>query len=231
MAGLDFEFNRELSDAEELAHVKAGEVDLVWACGLLTAELIAAGHELEVVAAPIFPGEHVPVYRSVVIARDDAPYAMLSDGLTGRLAVNEHASWSGWHGFAAYLDSLGLGDHFFSSVAGRPPVVSGSHEASIDAVLAGHADLAAIDSSLWDALAAEGRVGGLKALVSTTDWPAPPFSVRATLSGTARRQVVSVLLENPAIAPAKIDDYEFMRERAAMVNERVWRERRRTGAD
>jgi len=49
------------------------DVDFVFACGLLTTVRIDQGRHVEVIAAPIFPGETKAVYRSVIISSADVP--------------------------------------------------------------------------------------------------------------------------------------------------------------
>jgi len=183
----------------EIVDSRAG-VDLLWACGLLTAELIADGAELEVVAAPVFPGETEPVYRSVVVAR------RAGQG-TRRLAVNEYGSWSGYQGL--------LRSHRLAPWLSGEIVISGSHLDSIAAVAAGNADAAAIDHSVWDWVVAHqpALVADLMVLETSDDWPAPPFSVRR--SASARDLVDDLLSYPPApnleIVPATFDRYQFMK--------------------
>ena len=55
--GIDIEFDEGLTTSERLAMASSGEVDVLFACGLLTMELIAAGTPLDVVAAPVFENE------------------------------------------------------------------------------------------------------------------------------------------------------------------------------
>lgn len=59
------------------------------AATLLGDNTISILTDVEIVAAPLFPGESMPVYRSVMVGRP------------GVMAVNEFGSWSGWR---AYLE-------------------------------------------------------------------------------------------------------------------------------
>lgn len=197
-------------------HLRAHGVDLVvgpegdaaevlFACGLLTREWIAAGRPFDVVAAPVFPGETAPVYRSVVITRDDGP-ADLDAAQEGTLAVNEYGSWSGWHGYVDDLRSHG-------SPAPRARVVTGSHLASVEAVRDGRAHVAAIDSSLWRWIGPEQR-RRLRVVHETADWPAPPFSVRR---GSDVR-LTDALLAAPDLVAATTADYDDMLERRTPVS-------------
>ena len=178
---------------------------VLFACGLLTREWIAAGRPFDVVAAPVFPGETGAVYRSVVITRDDGP-ADLAAAQEGTLAVNEYGSWSGWHG---YVDDL---RHHGFAVPHRR-VVTGGHLASVAAVRDGRAHVAAIDSSLWRWLAPDDRPR-LRVVHETADWPAPPFSVRR---GSDVR-FTDALLAAPDLVAATTADYDDLLERRTPVS-------------
>jgi hypothetical protein len=177
-AGLDIEFDPSQN---------VGQPDLLFACGLLTAEMISRGETYQIFAAPLFPGESMPVYRSVMVGRP------------GVMAVNEFGSWSGWR---AYLEH-----------AGRPEelMVSGSHRQSLDAILEGTADFAAIDSSIWNhELAHDIRLKGLDVFAETIDWPAPPFSVSTSLDSAVSELLVNALLGCLSLIPTDFATYEPM---------------------
>lgn len=109
--------------------------DLVLAqtCGLPFRAVLH--HKVQLVATPDYgvdgcqPGH----YRSVIVARDDAP------GL--RLAYNDALSQSGWAAPHAHFAARGL--------RLVPHLCTGSHAASARAVAEGRADLAAIDAVTW----------------------------------------------------------------------------------
>lgn len=183
------------------------EIDVLWACGLLTAELVARGAGLDVVAAPVFAGESGPVYRSVIVTR--------RDGMTParRLAVNEFGSWSGYR--ALFHDATVRSDDRWHPERMDDIVVTGAHVASAAAVADGRADVAAIDHSVWNWLTATdpGAVAPLMVADETVDCPAPPFSLGPGLRGGDRRAVTDALLGfdgPPRLVPAMVDDYRFM---------------------
>ncbi len=173
-AGVDIEFDTSLEPGERDEIIRAGEADLVWACGLLTVDLIEAGVDLDIVAAPMFQGESGATYRSVIVVRADDPARKVSDTFGRRVAINEHESWSGYHGFGRWLAGQG------STIEEYPTeVLTGSHRNSALAIAEGVADVAAIDHTVWDHLVrTEPAVERLRLLTTTSDWPAPPFSVR-----------------------------------------------------
>ncbi len=201
----------DAADARERRElVENGEVDLVWACGLLTAELIDDGRALDVVAAPVFPGETEPVYRSLIVTRPGAGFRTLDDARAGRLAVNEYGSWSGWHAYVAHLRALG------HSVDDHPTqVVSGSHVNSARALLDGAADVAALDSSLWSHLLAHRPdLARIDVLDRTREWPAPPFSLAARLDEQDASGLRGAVLAADWIRPATLESYRPMLERS-----------------
>jgi ABC-type phosphate/phosphonate transport system substrate-binding protein len=178
-----------------------GTSDVFFGCGLLTRELIAEGHDLQVVAAPLFPGEVHPHYRSVFISADDAGLDLLSATREKCIAVNEYRSWSGWHAYLAELEHLGV-----DSPPDARRGTTGSHRASIRAVQEGRFDFAAIDSSVWTHHRAETQ--GLTIFATGRDWPAPPVSVRSSVEDDVR----DLLATLPALRPATTDDYDEMYE-------------------
>lgn len=182
------------------------DADLVFACGLLTVIRIDEGEERHIVGAPLFPGETQPTYRSVLIVGASSDIDELSEASGARLAVNEFGSWSGWHGAKAHFRSTGLpatcvGEH----------VITGGHALSIEAVLDGSADLASIDHTVWDDFrSTNSRADQLRVIGSTPDWPAPPLSIRASLSSEVRHELTQALLAMPDIVTADPSDYRFM---------------------
>jgi phosphate/phosphite/phosphonate ABC transporter binding protein len=96
--------------------------------------------------APVFDDERnagKPVYLCDVIVRDDAPIQTFSDLRGCAWAYNDKSSLSGYYGLLDKLAESGKDENFFGSVT-----CSGSHLNSIDAVLQGQADAAAIDSNV-----------------------------------------------------------------------------------
>ncbi len=189
------------------ARLTEHRIDVLWACGLLTAELVAGGFELDVVAAPVFDGETEPVYRSVIVTRAD------TTGPIGRLAVNEYGSWSGYR--ALFHDALARSHDRWHPDRMDELVVTGAHVASVAAVAAGRADAAAIDHSVWDWLVSTdpGAVDGIVVVDRTVDCPAPPISLGPGVRAEERTAMTAALLDldgPPRLVGASIDDYRFM---------------------
>lgn len=181
--------------AEALCH--APTLDLVWMCGYPTVSLISAGRTShEIVAAPVFAGHGGPVYHSVIVTRTDGPPS-LGAALDTRLAVNELESWSGF---------LGLKDHVERSFPGRwfaDQTVTGSHRASLGALIDRACDVASVDVTIWDHALVETpeATAELRVIDRTVDWPAPPFSLSSRLETGTRNSLREAL---HALAPAHI---------------------------
>lgn len=186
----------------------AADVDLVWMCGSLASVMLAAGRlDHEVVAAPVFPGEANALYRSVFVVRGDGPES-LEEALDATIGINEPESWSGNHGLRRFVAAQPGAGWFTSEVP------TGSHRGSLGAVATGMCDVAGIDSSIWNAMAAAGDpvLAGLRVIGTTDDWPAPPLLI----GPNAPPGLAAALLGlRPAglvgLAPATTEDYSFMR--------------------
>lgn len=198
----------EVGDPIVAAEHRYEGIDLLWACGLLTMELMADGLDLVVSLGPVFEGQSAALYHSVIITRAD-PVGSIRPGR--RLAVNDYGSWSGYRGLLHHSAAGGR----YQPARSADIVLTGSHVASVNAVARGEADMAAIDSTVWDwlserepHLATEVDVVG-----RTVDWPAPPVSIGPGVDPGLRAGLVSDLLDfagPPTLVPASPDAYRFM---------------------
>ncbi len=197
----------DTTGVEAVAALAENEVDVLWACGLLTAQLVTAGVAVEVVAAPVFDGESAAVYHSVIVARR-------GEATPGRrLAVNEFGSWSGYR--ALIHDAAERADDRWHPQNVDEIVVTGAHVDSVAAVADRRADTAAVDHSIWAWLVATDpeATEGLVVVDRTVDCPAPPFSLGPSLPDDDRGGVTGALfgfVGPPSLVPASIDDYRFM---------------------
>jgi len=95
---------------------------------------------------PVFDDERnqrKPVYFCDVVVRNDAPVYAFSELEGGSWAYNDACSLSGYYSLLDKLADAGADESFFANIA-----CSGSHLNSIEAVLSGKADAAAIDSNV-----------------------------------------------------------------------------------
>ncbi|MCA8974874.1 MAG: PhnD/SsuA/transferrin family substrate-binding protein [Planctomycetes bacterium] len=165
-----------------------------------------------------------PVYYSDVIVRTDHP-ARTFDDLAGRVwGYNDECSLSGHFAALQQLQRTGCADDFFG--ASRR---TGSHLASIDAVLAGAVDAAAIDSTtmmLWRRQ--RPQLGEhLRVIASWGPFPIQPIVLRRGLGEDQARRMASALLQlecSQAVASALC---EFGLERFVPIDETAYAEERR----
>lgn len=165
----------------------AGQMDIVWVCGLLAAQALGDGRlGGSIRLAPVFTGQRAAVYQSVVIARAGSGLASLADAAGTRFAVNEYESWSGYHAMRRHLEARRRTIDVFAD-----RVVTGSHRGSVSAVRRGAADIAAIDESVWAWLPAD-EIDGLVVIDRTGPAPAPPVVMR--IAGERRHRLEAAML-------------------------------------
>src|SRR5436305_3262970 len=128
-----------------------GQVDVAFICGLPYVRMTSQNScPVELLAAPVLMGKrylHRPIYFSDVIVCSDSPYLSFDD-LGGCVwAYNERVSHSGCNLVCYSLLERGKSPDYFGKT-----VKSGSHMRSLEMVLEGEADAAAIDSHLSDIL-------------------------------------------------------------------------------
>jgi len=209
-----------------------GQAQLGVVCGL---QYVGAEHALGLLGAPVMRGLRYggrAIYFSDVVVRRDLP-ANSFEALAGaRFAVNEPTSHSGY-GIVRYaLAHHGYDGSFFGAV-----IESGAHERSLELILNGEADAAAIDSTVLETeLRGRPRLAEKLRVVATLGpSPSPPLVASRLASTTLRAAVVDALLRMPqdpfgvkvlenahvaGFAAVADTDYEPIRE-MARVGERV----------
>ena len=218
------DFDEGASDAERRAALDLAPPGVVWLCGLETVVRQDDGRlPAAIVAAPIFPGHHAAVYDSVIVATERWGGAGLDDLDGATLAINQSGSWSGHHALRAHLARRGLRQPILGRV-----VETGSHEASIDALLGGKADVAAIDETVWVArLGRDPGAATLRTIGRTAPQPAPPFSIVAGLDRGLDAALREALLMASVpglegIAPASDAEYAVFRDNLAASHSLDW---------
>jgi ABC-type phosphate/phosphonate transport system substrate-binding protein len=165
--------------------------------------------DLRAVATPVYdcPGCVDGTYSSAVIVQGGSPYRSLDDLRGARVAINNWNSHSGMNALRHAVAPLASGGVFFSDV-----LVTGGHALSIQAVLAGTADVAAIDSVTWALIGRERSqqmaqsLSGLRVLTWTAPAPSLPYAVRVDAPQDVRQQVQAALIaagDDPALAPIR----------------------------
>ena len=139
--------------------------------------------------APVFDDERNagrPVYFCDVIVRDEAPIQTFSDLRGSAWAYNDKSSLSGYYGLLDKLAKSGQDENFFGSV-----ICSGSHLNSIQAVLRGEADAAAIDSNVLRIKLGESSTlrDKLRVIESWGPYPIQPLVVNSNLPPQLKEQL------------------------------------------
>jgi ABC-type phosphate/phosphonate transport system substrate-binding protein len=150
-----------------------------------------------------FPGCEGASHRSFIVraARDSRRGLEEFRGATA--ALNAHDSNTGMNLFRAAIASVAGGEPFFSSI-----VATLSHEASVEAVAGGQADLASIDCVSF-ALLRRGRpelVEGVALVAESALSPGLPFIAAAGVPAptlAAVRGALFAALADPALAEAR----------------------------
>ena len=128
-----------------------GQIDVAFICGLPYVRMaIQYNCPVELLAAPVLIGKryrHRPIYFSDVIVRNESPYTCFDDLRGSIWAYNERASHSGCNLVCYSLLERGKSPDYFGET-----VKSDSHLRSLEMVLEGEVDVAAIDSHLLDVL-------------------------------------------------------------------------------
>jgi phosphonate transport system substrate-binding protein len=147
--GIEVSFIDKIAWPERVRALVAGEIDIGWICGLLVGQLGALDPQpLTVLAAPVMQGSRYaaqPIYFSEVVVRRDSGILRFEDLRGTTLTYNEPNSFSGYHLLRLHLDKRGETPGFFGRV-----VASGAHSRSLELIISGQADTAAIDSTVLD---------------------------------------------------------------------------------
>ena len=157
------------------------------------------------IAAPtyVFPGCEDASHRSFVIRRASDPRRALAEFRGARAGLNAHDSNTGMNLFRAALAPIAGGSPFFRAVA-----VTGSHEASVEAVAEGRADLAAIDCVSF-ALLDRGRpelIELVAVVAESPRSPSLPFIASGSLGApaiAAVREALIAAIADPNLAEAR----------------------------
>jgi ABC-type phosphate/phosphonate transport system substrate-binding protein len=150
-----------------------------------------------------FAGCEGASHRSFTIRAARDPRRGLSEFRGAIAALNAHDSDTGMNLFRAVIASVAGGAPFFSSI-----VVTGSHEASVEAVAEGQADLASIDCVSF-ALLSRGRPELVERVAVTAESalsPGLPFIAAAGVPApttAAIRGALFAALADPALDEAR----------------------------
>jgi ABC-type phosphate/phosphonate transport system substrate-binding protein len=163
------------------------------------------GDQVQLVATPRYRalGCAGPFHRSAIVVSAASSARALRDLRGGRCAVNDMQSNTGMNLFRAELAEVAASQPFFAEVQ-----VTGAHLASLEAVAAGRADVAAIDSVTFAHLQRlrPQLVGAVKILSWTRSSPGLPLVTNARAApqtvGVLRRALTAIVAD-PSLDEAR----------------------------
>lgn len=172
-----------------------GEIQILWLCGLpYVHKADMAESSMELLAVPVPAGERYgsrPVYFSDVIVRRESVFQSFNQLRGAAWAYNEPRSHSGFNVVRAHLAQIGETAGFFGKV-----VEAGAHTRSVEMVLAGTVDGAAIDSTVlkWLGLKQAKVMDQIRAIETLGPSPIPPCVVSTQVDPSLRQQLRALLL-------------------------------------
>ena len=193
----------ETGSLDDVAALASAEPALLFLCGLPYVHLRDAGLPVEPLAAPVSAGtgDPSPWYRSVLVARAGLAGAGLDDLHGLRLAINHRESMSGW----VLPVGSGLPLDRFDEIA-----ATGAHRSSLDALLAGEADAAPIDSHVLAVEAvAQPELRDLPVLAEYGPSPSPPVVLAGAGDADAlRADLVALAADDDGAAALALGSIE-----------------------
>lgn len=190
--GQAIDFVIDLDWAERYRQLDAGAIQIAWICGAPYVVRRPQG-QIALLAAPVWRGDHYsdqPVYHSDVMVRWDHP-AQHFGALRGqRWAYNEPGSLSGYHVMRAHLARLGEELTFFSQA-----IEAGYHRRALQMLVEGDADVAAIDTTVFEQLVQEQPAlrEQVRSLGRLGPNPAPPWVIRTEAPVALREEMTTIL--------------------------------------
>lgn len=178
-----------------------GEIQVLWLCGLpYVHKADLAESSMELLAVPIPVGERYgsrPVYFSDIVVRRDSTCRSFRDLRGATWAYNEPRSHSGFNVVRAHLFELGEVDRFFAAA-----VEAGAHSNSLQMVLSGVVDGAAIDSTVLEWLGSQRHdlADEIRVIDTLGPSPIPPWVISRHVAASQRgalRQLFAELHLDP----------------------------------
>lgn len=170
-----------------------GTADVAFACAPSFLRLRRAGAPVELLGiAPVFADPRTrqrPVYFADLVVRADSSAVRLDDLAGARFGYNDEQSLSGLLALRLRLAELGRDGSFFGEL-----VRTGSHDASLQALLDGRIDAACLDSTLRWVRRDDPRLSGaLRLLEALGPHPIQPVVVHSAVPSLERARLVQRL--------------------------------------
>lgn len=180
---------------ERYTQLKDGRIDIAWICGSYYTQLASGPAPIvELLAAPSmnharYQGQ--AVYFSDVLVRKESQFQTFADLRGAAFAYNEPGSFSGWWAMRHHLAQLGEMVGYFGRL-----IHSGAHVNSLQMILDGEVDTAAIDSMVLIAELQENPdlASKFRVVEALGPFPIPPWVVRRSLPEAQKAQLRRALL-------------------------------------
>lgn len=172
------------------------QLDLAFICGLpAIRHHHAHPKQLQVLATPVLAAERYsdrPIYFSDVIVNATSSIQHFSDLAGQSFCFNDRGSNSGYNLVRWFILQNGLGKNFLDN-----QIESGSHQRSLEWVITGKADWAAIDSTVLDQVWRDHPEWCHQVKIVTAMGPAPmpPIVIATHLGETLIQNMRSALLQ------------------------------------
>lgn len=199
---LETQFVIDPSWEECLQNVLTGHIEIGWMCGYPYVQQTAVPEPaIELLALPVMAGtryQNRPIYFSDVIVRWESDFTQFKDLRGASWAYNDNGSQSGYHVVRYKLAQIGANGGFFGRV-----VAAGAHLRSLQMVLGGEVDSAAIDSTVLDMVLQDDPtlVSQIRIIDVLGPSPIPPWVIHKSVSAPLRQSLQQVLTQmhlNPA---------------------------------
>ena len=172
-----------------------GEIQLLWLCGLPYVDRAdSPDKRIELLAVPVPKGSRYhrqPIYFSDIVVKRTSRFKIF-DHLRGSVwAYNEPRSHSGFNVVRAHLGAHGETDGFFKKM-----VESGAYSMSLQLLLNGGVDVAAIDSTVleWFVKQRPYLQNEIRVLASFGPSPIPPWVISRSVPESFRVVLRALLL-------------------------------------
>lgn len=221
--GMPVEYVDDCPWPERYARLDAGEIDVAWICGAPYVRRMAQSQpKIQLLAAPVWRGSRYgdqPVYFSDVLTRTEHPARSFSELRGAIFAFNEPGSLSGYEAARYHLAQMGEQGSFFVRV-----IASGSHQRSLELILSGAVDAAAIDTTTLEEEVRRNPhlASRLRAVTTLGPHPMPPWvaslDVQAELRVALRQALVAmhsdaagaaILAATPVARFAQVEDDHY----------------------
>lgn len=195
--------------------------DLLFICGLpLTRFSQTAPSQLKPLVAPVMQSERYgsqPIYFADVVVRASSGLTTWEDLAETTFCYNDLGSNSGYNLMRYELLKRGQAQSFF-----RQMIPSGAHWRSLQWIIEGRADCAAIDSTVLEQAIQDNPnlAQQLRVIASLGPSPMPPIAVSRKLGETTIQSIQTVLLQPDPILRARMDQAKI--KHFAAVNSRFY---------